>query len=225
MRRTRASLATASAALVLAGCSSQLIFRTGFSAGTGSPAGPPFGSPADDQITVQDPGNPVLTSGALTFSPPHGKWAYFFSHPVDPAKTTKTIFWKGQLTGGGGPFVAFVTAHASVGTPFPVEPLEIRLGSTSVEIRAANGNLLHSSPLVAGDPHDVFVALRLSTDTYRITVQQPSAPQIEFTGSLPPATANTLKTNARITLHAGFGLNTSGSQTYVMDDVIMRERN
>lgn len=221
MKKSRYALMTLVAAFLGSGCASTLIFRSSFSAGTGSPQGSPFGDPPGDEITVQSTGNPLLTAGHLTFDAPNGS-TFFFSRPVESTTSTKTIYFTGHLTSGDGPFIHFVQAYNSVGTPFPDNPLELRFTDTTVEVRDPFDNVLHSSSIPANQPHDVFISLRLGTDTYRITIQQTGPAEIEFTGSLPATTANVLKRD-RIALNSRFGPGASVSDTYEMDDVIMRE--
>lgn len=165
--------------------------------------------------------NPLLTSGTLTFHTPEGS-TFFFSRPVDSTTSTKTIYFTGHLMSGDGPFIHFVQAYDSVGTPFPENPLELRFAETTVEVRDLLDNVLHSSSIPSNARHTVFMSLRLGTDTYRITIPHATADEIEFTGSLPPATASTLKRD-RIALNSRFGPGASPSDQYVMDDVIMRE--
>lgn len=115
-------------ATVASGCGA-LIFNANFDTDSGSPAGPPPGSPSDDQIVVQDPGNPVVSAARIVFHPPQDK-AYFFSHPVKESSSTKTVFWKGRLVSGDGPFGFLLSAENVPGTPFLTNPLELRAPTT-----------------------------------------------------------------------------------------------
>lgn len=211
--------------VVASGCGT-LIFNADFNADSGSPDGPPPGSPSDDQIVVQDPGNPVVSSAQVVFHPPQDK-TFFFSRPVKESTSTKTVFWKGRLVSGDGPFGFLLSAENAPGTPFLTNPMELKFTNNQVQVIALPpGNaVLHSHALVPNSQHDVFISLRLKSGTYRMTIQQSGAPEIEFTGALDPLTANTIKNHSRIVLQAGFLPNATGTDEYTMDDVIMRERN
>ncbi len=71
----------------------------------------------------------------------------------------------------------------------------------------------------------VHISLRLGSGTYRMTIQQSGAPEIEFNGTLDPLTANWMKSHSRVVLQAGFFPGATGTDAYTMDDVIMREAN
>jgi hypothetical protein len=210
-------------ALVLSGCGSA-IFHARFDSGAGSPQGAPPGSPTDDQIRVNSTANPVVSAGKLVFSPTGGHSAFFFSRPVQNSDSRKTVFWIGRLTSGSGPFVFQLSAENAPGTPFATNPLTLSFANKQVKVTDLNDAQLHSAPLVANGEHRVFVSLRLQpgSEHYRITIGQATAPEIEFTGTLPALTATWIKTHSRILLKAGF-LPATGSDQYVIDEIIMRE--
>jgi len=206
----------------LAGCGT-VILKAAFAGWpAASPAGPPPGPPSNDQIVVQDQGNPVVSGPELIYHPPQ-KNAYFFSHPVANANATKTIFWIGRLKSGNGPFSFLVSADNTPGSIFLTNPLELRFSNNEVKVIDLNDTVLHSHPLNANSEHQVFISLRLQSGTYRITVQQPDAAEFEFDGQLNPLTANWIKSKARIVLETGFLPNATGTDEYAISQVIMRE--
>ena len=200
-------------AVMSSGCGS-VIFKSGFS-GSGNPQGQPSGAPSGDHITVNNPVNSSLNGGELVFQPSGGS-TFFFSRSVKKADTTKTLFWKGQLKSGDGPFTFLISAENSVGTPFLTNPIELRLSDDQAQMIGLppDNTVLHSHALNKNGPHQIFVSLRLKTETYRITFQQPGGtPEFEFTGSLDPLTVNRLKSHSRITMQAGFCLSRARTNT------------
>ena len=224
MKQIRLTLIISMAAASV-GCGGP-IFKANFNGWTGSPAGNPPGQPTADRITVQNQSNPVVSGSALSFDPP-GNHAYLFSSPVKTADSTKTLFWVGRLKSGDGPFVFLVSGHDSPGTPFLTNPLELKFTNNNVQLIGPppNSTLLGSRSLVPNTEHRVFISLRLKTQTYRITIQQAGAPEIELTGPLNPLTVNWIKSRSRIVLSAAFLHHATSTDEYVMDDVIMREKN
>jgi hypothetical protein len=211
---------------LLTGCATA-IFKADFQGWpSGSPAGAPPGSPSDDQITVQNSGNPVVSGSKLVFDAGSEDTAYFFSHPVGDPDLTRTIFWIGRLKSGDGPYTVLLSGENSPGTPFLTNPLELRFSNNEVKVidLPPSNAVLHSHALSPNAEHRVFVSLRIKSGTYRITIQQATAPEIEFNGPLNPLTANWIKTHSRIILAASF-LNASASDEYEMDDIIMRKKN
>lgn len=210
--------------ILLAGCGS-LILNSNFQGASGSPAGAPPGPPSDDQIVVQDPANPVISASELRFKPPQDK-AFFFSHPVQQAESTKTIFWKGHLKSGDGPFTFLISGHNTPASIFLTNPLEVSFSNNEVKLIGPppNNAVLHTHALSQNTEHQVFISLRLKSGTYRMTIQQPTAPEIEFTGQLSPLTGDWIKSHSRIVLQAGFLSGATSTDEYVMDDVIMREK-
>jgi hypothetical protein len=201
------------------GCGATLL-EAHFSSGSGSPQGSIPGNPADDHISVQSGSNPTVNAGLLVFTATNDR-AYFFSRPVDKPDTTKTIFWKGQLTSGSGPFHFHVTANNTVSNTFPTNALQLRITNNQVKLLDLNDAELKSAALVPNGPHEVFISLRLDSATYYISIKQPSAPEILWQGALPQLTTNWIKSQSRVLLMANFF---NGTGTYTMDDVIMREK-
>jgi hypothetical protein len=201
------------------GCGASLL-EARFSAGSGSPQGPIPGNPTDDHISVQSASNPTVNAGALVFTATNHT-ASFFSRPVDKPDTTKTIFWKGQLNSGSGPFLCHMTANNTVGNTFPTNPLWLRFTNNQVKLFDFNNTELKSAALTPNAPHEVFISLRLDSGTYYISIKQPTAPEILWQGPLPQLTTNWIKSQSRILLMANFH---NGTGTYTMDDVIMREK-
>ena len=222
MTRRRRLVSLVLCATVVAGCGGP-IFHAKFDTGSGSPQGAPPGSPSDDQIRVNSTANPVVSGGKLVFAPT-GSAGFFFSHPVQSPSSRKTIFWIGQLIAGSGPFVFQISADNAPGTPFATNPVSLSFDKNGVKVTDLNDAQLHSAALVANGEHRVFVSLRLQagSENYRITIAQPTAPEIEFTGLLPSLTANWIKTHSRLLLKAQFQP-TSGTDQYVIDEIIMRE--
>lgn len=209
---------------LLTGCATA-IFKADFQGWpSGSPAGAPPGSPSDDQITVPQ-GSPVVSSSKLVLNPPD--MAYFFSQPVGDPDLTRTIFWIGRLKSGDGPFAVLLSAENAPGTSFLTNPLELRFSNSDVKvIDVPPGEaVLHSHALVSNTEHRVFISLRMKVGTYRMTIQQAGAAEIEFTGQLNPLTANWIKTHSRILLAAQFHPTATASDEYEMDDIIMRTKN
>jgi hypothetical protein len=205
--------------IVSIGCGAAIL-EAHFSSGSGSPQGAIPGNPADDHISVQSGSNPTVNAGQLVFTATNDK-ASFFSRPVNKPDTTKTIFWKGQLTSGSGPFHVHVTANNTVLNTFPTNPLWLRFTNNQVKLFDLNDAELKSAALVPNGPHEVFISLRLDSGTYYISIKQTSAPEILWQGSLPQLTTNWIKSQSRILLMASFS---NGTGTYTMDDVIMREK-
>jgi hypothetical protein len=208
---------------VWAGCGT-VIFNAKFQGASGSPAGSPPGAPAGDQIVVLNPANPVASNSHLVFHPSEGK-ALFFSTTIQDANATKTVYWVGHLKSGNGPFSFLVSADDSPGSIFLTNPVELKFTDHDVTvIGLPPGNaVLHSHALLPNAEHSVFISLRLQSSTYRMTIQQSGAPEIEFTGNLDPLTVNWIKSKKRIVLQASF-LGGTGNDEYDMDDVIMREQ-
>lgn len=201
------------------GCGA-ILLDARFSSGSGSPQGPIPGNPTDDHISVQSMSNPALNAGVLGFSATNDTTS-LFSRPVNKPDATKTIFWKGQLNTGSGPFLFHVTAHQTVINTFPTNPLSLRFTNNQVKLLDNNDTELKSAALVPNGPHEVFISLRLDSGTYYISIKQPGAPEILWQGSLPQATTNWIKSQPRLLLMARF---VNGNGTYTMDDVIMREK-
>jgi hypothetical protein len=218
---------------LLAGCGAT-IFKADFDRWPSDwLVGPPPGSPIDDQIRVQDPGNPVLTGSSLLYYPPPDA-AYFFSHPVADLNSTRTIFWFGRLYSGGVPsgpastaakFTVLLSGENAPGTPTLANALELRFSNDEVKvIDVPSGNaVLHSHALNPNTTHRVFISLRLKSGTYRMTIQQVGTPVIEFTGQLNPLTASWIKTHSRIVLAAHF-FQASASDRYEIDGIVMRRK-
>lgn len=204
------------------GCANKIL-NAQFASGSGTPHGAiPF-SPSDDHISVINQQNPLLTGGTLVFSAASNDKTSFFTRPVAKPNSTKTIFWDGHLDSGAGPFVAFVTAYHTVGNTFPTNPLELRITNNQVRlIGLPNDTVFQTASLVPNTAHKVFISLRLSTGTYRITIQQGGAPEIVWQGSLPQLTANYIIGQPRLLLMTGFAPAATG--TYIMDNVIIREK-
>jgi hypothetical protein len=210
--------------IVLTGCGA-LIFNADFDGWpAGSPAGPPPGAPNDDQIIVQNSNNPVVSSSLLIFHPSPN--TFFFSRSIQDPDATKTIFWKGHLTSGDGPFTVLVSAANSPGSIFLTNPIDLRFTNNEVKMidLPPGNNVLHTHSLTPNEPHEVFISLRLKSGTYSITIQQPSAPEISFTGNLNALTTNWIKTHTRIVMEAAFIPGAGATDEYKMDDVIMREK-
>ncbi|MDH3459130.1 MAG: hypothetical protein OER90_19995 [Gemmatimonadota bacterium] len=206
-----------------AGCATKILDAR-FSSGSGTPHGPiPF-DPSDDHISVLNQQNPVLTAGTLVFSAASEATTSYFTRPVAKTSSTKTIYWEGHLQSGAGPIASFVTAYHTVGNTFPTNPLELRITNNEVKLIGPppNNTVLHTASLVPNTPHDVFISLRLGTGTYRITIQQPGAPEIVWQGSLPQLTANYIKSQPRLLLMTSFAPGATG--TYTMDNVLIREK-
>ena len=201
------------------GCGATLLDAR-FSSGSGSPQGPIPGNPTDDHISVQSTSNPTLNAGVLVFTAANDTTS-FFSRPVNNSKTTKTIFWKGQLNTGSGPFHFHVTAHHTVINTFPTNPLLLRFTNNQVKLIDHNDTELKSAALVANGPHDAYIGLNLDFGTYYISIKQSGAPEILWQGPLPQQTANWIKSQPRLLLMANFF---NGSGTYAIDEVIMREK-
>ena len=201
------------------GCGATLLDAR-FSSGSGSPQGLIPGNPTDDHISVQSMSNPTLNAGVLVFTATNDTTS-FFSRPVNKPDATKTIFWKGQLNTGSGPFLFHVTAYQTVINTFPTNPLSLRFTNNQVKLLDYNDTELKSAALVPNGPHDVFISLRLDSGTYYISIKQPDAPEILWQGPLPQATTNWVKSQPRILLMANFF---NGTGTYTMDEVIMREK-
>lgn len=201
------------------GCGATLL-EARFSSGSGSPQGPIPGNPTDDHISVQSTSNPAFNAGVLVFTATNHTTS-FFSRPVNKPDSTKTIFWKGQLNTGSGPFFFHVTAYHTVSNTFPTNPLSLRVTNNQVKLLDNNDTELKSAALVPNGSHEVFISLRLDSGTYYISIKQPSAPEILWQGSLPQLTTNWIKSQPRILLMASF---LNGTGTYTMDDVIMREK-
>jgi hypothetical protein len=191
-----------------------------FSSGSGSPQGPIPGNPTDDHISVQNASNPTLNAGALVFTATNHT-ASFFSRPVGQADTGKSIFWKGHLNTGSGPFHFNVTAYHAVGNTFPTNPLALRFTNNQVKLFDLNDTELKSASLLANAPHDVYVGLNLKFETYYISIKQSGAAEILWQGSVPQQTINHIKSQPRILLMANFF---NGTGTYTIDEVIMREK-
>jgi hypothetical protein len=206
-------------AIATTGCGSTLL-EAHFESGSGSPQGPIPGNPADDHISVQNPANPAVNAGTLSFTATNDKTS-FFSRPVGKPDTTKTIFWKGQLNTGSGPLLFHVTAYHTVSNTFPTNPLTLRLTNNQLKLLDNNDTELKSAGLVQNGPHEIFISLQLDSGTYYISTKQTSAPEILWQGSLPAVTSNWIKSQPRILLMAAFF---NGTGTYTMDDVIMREK-
>jgi hypothetical protein len=201
------------------GCGASLLDAR-FSSGSGSPQGSIPGNPADDHITVQSLSNPTINAGVLVFTAANDTTS-FFSRPVGKADTTKTIFWKGQLNSGSGPFLFHVTAYHTIMNTFPANPISLRFTHNQVKLLDMNDAELKSAALTPNGPHEVFISLQLDSGTYYISIKQPTAPEILWQGPLPQVTANWIKSQPRVLLMARFW-NATG--TYTMDDVIMREK-
>jgi hypothetical protein len=201
------------------GCGATLL-EAHFSSGSGSPQGAISGNPADDHISVQSASNPTINAGVLVFTATNDTTS-FFSRPVNKPDSTKTIFWKGQLTSGSGPFLCHVTAYHTVSNTFPTNPILLRFTNNQVKLLDLNNAELKSAALVPNGPHEVFISLRLDSGTYYISIKQTSAPEILWQGSLPQLTTNWIKSQPRILLMVNFF---NGTGTYTMDDVIMREK-
>jgi len=205
--------------LVFTGCGSTILDAR-FNSGSGSPQGPIPGNPTDDHISVQSTTNPTVDGGVLAFTATNDKTS-FFSRPVAKPDTTKTIFWKGQLTTGSGPFLFNVTAYHTVGNTFPTNPLSLRLTNNQAKLLDNNDAELQSAALVQNGSHEIFISLRPDSATYYISIKQSGASEILWQGALPPLTNNWIKSQPRILLMAAFF---NGTGTYTMDDVIMREK-
>jgi hypothetical protein len=191
-----------------------------FSSGSGSPQGSIPGNPTDDHISVQNQSNPTINAGMLAFTATNHTTS-FFSRPVGQADTGKTIFWKGQLSTGSGPFHFHVTAHNTVGNTFPTNPLLLKFTNNQVKLIDLNDTELKSASLLTNAPHDVYVGLNLKFGTYYISIKQSGAPEILWQGSVPQQTVNHIKSQPRILLMANFF---NGNGTYKIDEVIMREK-
>ena len=91
-----------------------------------------------------------------------------------------------------------ISADNAPGTPFAASPVSLSFDKNAVKVTDLNDAQLHTAALVANGEHRVFVSLRLQagSENYRITVAQPTAPEIEFTGPLPSLTANWIKTHS-----------------------------
>ena len=201
------------------GCGAMLLDAR-FSSGSGSPQGSIPGNPTDDHISVQSASNPTVNVGVLVFTATNHT-ASFFSRPVGQADTGKSIFWKGQLNTGSGPFHFHVTAHHTVGNTFPTNPLRLRFTSDQVKLFDLNNTELKSASLLSNGPHDVYVGLNLKFGTYYISIKQSGAPEILWQGSVPQLTIDHIKSQPRILLMANFF---NGTGTYTIDEVIMREK-
>jgi hypothetical protein len=208
----------------VAGCG-KVILRANFQGWPqGSPAGPPPGQPGDDQITVQNAGNPAVSGSQLVFHLP-AQNAYFFSHPVQVLSANRTAFWIGQLKEGNGPFSVLISGDDTPGTPFLTNPLIFQFTSNEVKVIDHSNNVLHSHALNPNGEHQVFLSLRLQSGTYSINIKQPGASEIVLSGSLSPLTANWIKSQPRLLMQASFlAGGASGTNEYVMRDVIMREK-
>jgi hypothetical protein len=204
------------------GCGT-LILKADFQGVSGSPSGSIPGSPNDDQIVVQSPTNPVVSGSVLVFHP--SEKTFFFSRSIQDPNATKTIFWKGHMTSGNGPYSVLISAANSVGSIFLTNAVALQFTNNQVKmigLPPAN-NTLHTHSLTPNGAHEVFVSLRLNSGTYSITIQQPAVPEFVFTGSLDSLTTNWIKNHSRIVMEAGF-FSATATDEYKMDDVIMREK-
>ena len=208
--------------LATTGCANKIL-EAKFTSGTGTPHGSiPF-SPSDDHISVLNQQNPLLTAGTLVFSAASNDKTSFFTRPVAKSNSDKTIFWDGHLDSGAGPYIAFVTAYHTVDNTFPTNPLELRITNNQIKlIGLPNDTVFQTASLVPNTAHKVFISLRLGTATYRITIQQGGAPEIVWQGSLPALTASYIISQPRLLLMTGFSSTATG--TYIMDNVIIREK-
>lgn len=223
MRHTMRMAMTVALVLATAGCGSKILDAR-FSSGSGTPHGSIPGNPSDDHISVVNQSNPVLSSGTLVFNAASEDTTSFFTRPVAKSNSKKTIFWEGHLVSGAGPKSFFVTAYHTVANTFPTNPLELQFTNNEVKLIGPppSNSVLKTAPLVPNGPHEIFISLRLGTGTYRITVTQPGAPQIEWQGSIPQSTASYIASQPRLLLMTSFAPETNGS--YVMDNVIIREQ-
>ena len=201
------------------GCGGTLLDAR-FNTGSGSPNGAIPGNPTDDHISVQSSSNPTLNAGVLVFTATNHTTS-FFSRPVSQPDTNKSIFWKGQLNTGSGPFHFHVTAHHTVGNTFPTNPLLLRFTNDQVKLIDHNNTELKSAALVANGPHDAYIGLNMNFGTYYISIKQPAAPEILWQGPVPQATIDWIKSQPRLLLMANFF---NGTGTYTIDEVIMREK-
>jgi hypothetical protein len=174
---------------------------------------------------VQDQANPSGSGAELVFHPPQDQ-ALFFSHPVQNANATKTVFWIGRLKSGDGPFSLLLSADDTPASISLTNPMEFRFSNNELKVidLPPNNTVLHTHALLPNTEHRVFISLRLQAETYRISVQQPGAAEFEFNGQLNPLTANWIKTKSRIVLQAGFFPNATGTDEYAISEVTMREK-
>lgn len=207
------------------GCTATTILNASFDGLSGSPQGSIPGAPDDDHISI-DAGSPSMQVGDLVFQHPPADRLFFSSREVKKADSTRTIQWTGKrTTQQNEPFAVDISALNGVGINPPESPLTLKILKSGAELRFHDGTLAHSAPLVTNGEHTVFISLRLGSGTYAVSIKQPNTAEIAWSGNLPSATTNWIKSKSRMHVRAGFP-STGGTpnSVYRMYSILMREK-